>query len=280
MYVVFDIGGTHLRVGVSRDGKKLDEQTTVPTPARFEEGIAQITRLVAQLGKGQAVTAAGGASAGVIDAPTGRLVTSPNLPEWVGHSVSETLHATWDIPVQLHNDAVLAGLAEAIAGAGQGSSIVAYVTVSTGIGGARIVHGKIDTTTYGFEPGQHIIDIDGSACPQCRVPGTLEHYVSGSGLKYRLGQDAEHITDSAVWQEVTRWLAVGLHNLTMFWSPDVIVLGGGLMENQRVSMPELQSEFAKVSRIFPQLPALKLAQLGSDNGLIGALAHIQTNKQR
>ena len=61
----------------------------------------------------------------------------------------------------------------------------------------------------------------------------------------------------------------------MFWSPEVIVLGGALMLERRISLPELQSEFKTVSQIFPKVPALKLAQLGSDNGLLGALASLQ-----
>lgn len=275
MYVVFDIGGTHLRVGVSRDGKKIDDQTTVPTPGNFEDGVATIRRLVAELGKGQPITQAGGASAGVVDKATGTLTTSPNLPGWVGHSVREALAGAWQVSVSLQNDAALAGLAEATIGAGKGKNIVAYVTVSTGIGGARIVHGKIDVATYGFEPGQHIIDVDNSACPTCRTPGTLEHYASGSGLKYRLDRDSEEITDMAVWQEATRYLAVGLHNLMMFWSPDIIVLGGSLILTQRIGLPELQAEFEKVSHVFPTLPPLKMAELGSDNGLLGVLAYLK-----
>lgn len=276
MYVVFDIGGTNMRVGVSTDGKKIDKQATVPTPENFEDGVSTIMRLAAEFGEGQAITAAGGASAGVMDAATGTLVTAPNLPGWVGHSVRAALTATWQVPVHLQNDAALAGLAEATFGAGKGSPIVAYVTVSTGIGGARIVHGKIDAAIYGFEPGQHIIDVDNSACVQCRTPGTLEHYASGSGLKYRFDRDPEEITDMAVWQEATRYLAVGLHNLTMFWSPDVIVLGGALILEQRVGLPGLQAEFEKISHIFPTLPPLKMAELGSDSGLLGALAHLQS----
>ena len=62
----------------------------------------------------------------------------------------------------LANDSDLDGLGEATVGAGKGFNIVAYITVSTGIGGVRIVGGKIDVSTYGFEPGHQIIDADGS----------------------------------------------------------------------------------------------------------------------
>ncbi len=277
MYIVFDIGGTHIRIGVSLTGEKIEEQLVVPTPPDFDQGVATIKDAAIKLTKGKSIAGSSGAIAGVLAGSRQKLFTSPNLLGWVGRSLSDALQAEWGVPVSL-NDAALAGLAEATIGAGIGSPIVAYVTVSTGIGGARIVQGKIDATTYGFEPGQHIIDIDHSACPTCRQPGTLEHYASGSGLRYRFKQEPSMITDTAVWQEATHWLAVGLHNLTMFWSPSVIVLGGALILKQRIALSELQVEFEKVSKIFPILPALKMAELGSDNGLLGALAYIQTKR--
>lgn len=280
MYIVLDIGGTHIRIGVSLTGAKIEEQLVIPTPPDFEQGMAAIKSAMVTLTKKKSIAAVSGAIAGVLDRSHKKLLTSPNLPGWVGHSLGEAMEKEWGVPVYFHNDAALAGLAEATMGAGQGSAIVAYVTVSTGIGGARIVQGKIDAATYGFEPGQHIIDIDHSACSACRQPGTLEHYVSGNGLRYRFKQDPATITDAAVWQEVTRWLATGLHNLIMFWSPEVIVLGGPLILKQRIGFEELQAELHTISHVFPTLPYLKVAQLGADNGLLGALIHLQTKQSQ
>jgi glucokinase len=53
------------------------------------------------------------------------------------------------------------GLGEAVFGAGKGREIVVYMTISTGVGGARIVGGKIDASAMGFEPGHQIIDACG-----------------------------------------------------------------------------------------------------------------------
>src|SRR6185436_9338463 len=54
------------------------------------------------------------------------------------------LNKLFNCPVYLENDAALCGLGEASVGAGQGSKIMVYLTISTGVGGARIVGGKID----------------------------------------------------------------------------------------------------------------------------------------
>ena len=64
--------------------------------------------------------------------------------------------------MDIANDTAVVGLGEAHRGAGIGYNIVTYITVSTGVGGTRIVDGRIDRRIYGFEPGHQTIDIDNS----------------------------------------------------------------------------------------------------------------------
>ena len=80
-------------------------------------------------------------------------------------------------------------------GAGKGEEIVAYIKVSTGIGGVRIVDGKIDRNILGFEPGYQIIDPTGTLCPICDSAGHLKSHVSGAALEARFNKRAYKITD-------------------------------------------------------------------------------------
>ena len=92
------------------------------------------------------------------------------------------------------NDTAIVGLGEAHAGAGKGSDIVVYITVSTGVGGARIVDGEIDRRAFGFEPGHQIIDIDNSICKKCKS-GQLEDMVSGTATQHRFGVKPYEVED-------------------------------------------------------------------------------------
>ncbi len=280
MFFVFDIGGTNMRLAVSRDGVTLGEPTVVPTPQHFDEAMRTLGGLAEKMREGVAITAAAGGIAGPLNRERTHLVASPNLPEWVGRALQEELSETLGVPVSLENDSTLSALGEAREGAGRGFPIVAYVTVGTGVGGARIVEGKIDKNSHGFEPGHQIIDLGGAACPTCNAlgkamggKGHLEGYVSGASLTLRTGKEPREIIDLAVWEELASFLAVGVANTIVHWSPDVVVLGGSMIiKKPGIQVETVEKHLKKVLTIFPTPVPLKQATLGDFGGLHGALA--------
>jgi len=182
------------------------------------------------------------------------------------------------IPVYLENDAAIVGLGEAMNGAGRGEEIIAYITVSTGIGGARIVDGKIDRNIFGFEPGHQIIDPTGMLCPMCDSAGHLEGHVSGVALEARFNKKAYEITDPQIWEEEAKWLAYGLNNTAVYWSPSVIVLGGSMIiKSPGISIERVSHHLKKTLTIFPERPRLVKAELGDIGGLYGALEILKQN---
>ncbi len=261
MYLLFDIGGTHLRIGWSKTGQRMDEAQKFATPQDFADLIKLLEQQVPAITQGNEIKKPVVGTAGAFDKEKTKIVTAPNLRDWEGKPLKKELERITGAPVELFNDAAVAGLAEATQGAGKGASIVAYLTISTGIGGVRIVDKKIDASAYGFEPGQHFIE----------AGKTWEQLASGGGLKTRYGKNPAELNDQKIWQEVTRYLAIGLHNITMLWSPEVIILGGALVLEDRIKIDELADELKKISHIFPELPALKKSQLGDQAGLLGAL---------
>ena len=196
---------------------------------------------------------------------------APNIMGWNGKPFKKELERMFSAPVYLENDAALAGLGEAVKGAGRGYDIVAYMTVSTGVGGARIVNGAIDRNAMGFEIGHQIINYDGEA-------RTLEEYVSGSGFMHRFGKLPQDITDPATWEEAARLLAVGLRNTIVHWSPDVLVLGGPIVLQSRLPFERLREEIQQsVKEVFPTTPEIKKAELGDSAGLYGALEYLRND---
>ncbi|MEO6077154.1 MAG: ROK family protein, partial [Candidatus Andersenbacteria bacterium] len=138
----------------------------------------------------------------------------------------------------------------------------------TGIGGTRIIDGNIDRSSQGFEPGHHIIDPNGPQCG-CGGIGHLEALASGTAVQKKYGKNPKEIKNPKIWDEVTKYLAIGLLNASMFWSPECIVLGGSMMRD--ISLENVEKYMKEYNFILPSLPILKKSELGDTGGLIGAL---------
>jgi predicted NBD/HSP70 family sugar kinase len=277
MYLLFDIGGSSIRFAISKDGKSLEDRPVkVDTPQDFEKAIALFKEMGNKLSQGQPILAMAGSVAGAKNREKSKLIYSPHLQDWVDKPLKERLSDLFNCPVYLENDAALSGLGETVYGAGSKDEIVVYVTVSTGIGGVRIVHGKIDVNRMGFEPGHQIIDADGTLFMAKILPGTLENYASGTALMEMHGKRPSEITDPEVWEEEARILALGLHNMIMHWSPDIIILGGGVILTTELSIDRIRYHMGLLPQVFPNFPIrIEKAILGDSSGLYGALVHLQ-----
>jgi len=267
---------------VSSDGETFDEPEIAPTPQNFEEGIKSFTETYKKVIAGKKIKAAAGGIPGAINPSKEKIIQNFNLPDWVGKPLKKELLKIIGGQVYLQNDADMVGLGEAVVGAGRGFSIVAYVTVSTGVGGVRIVNRKIDTGTYGFEPGYQVIDADGSIDPDFLSSKSrygnkiayLQRLISGKDMEKRFGKKPAEITDKKIWDEMAKLLAYGLNNTIVHWSPDVVVLGGGMMKTPGISVERVKFHLKDILKIFPKHPEIKRAELGDVGGLHGALVYL------
>lgn len=259
-------------------GKMLQEKT--PT-SDFEAGIELFLRLARELSEGEEIEGIFGGIAGPLDSLHGKLVNSPNISGWIGKPLKHELERACKAPVFLENDAALVGLGEAIVGAGRGYKIVAYITVSTGVGGARIVGGEIDKSAFGFEPGHQIIffnEKESRPCDFCGVSGDLESLIGGYSMQERYSKKPHEINDEDIWNEYARLLSVGLNNIAVLWSPEAIVLGGSMIvKKPGISVEKTRNHFEKTLCIFPEKPEIKKAELEDEGGLHGALAFLRQN---
>lgn len=272
-YVLFDIGGTKTRVAISDDLKTFEPAEKFDTPLTFTEGMEVMHDAIERLRKGRKIKALAGGMRGPLNHEKTGIVSEIKLKDWIGRSIVDGLGERWVAPVHLENDAAIVALGEAHFGAGRGYEIIAYHTVSTGVGGARIVKGKIDVTSTGFEPGHQVLDIDRSILGP-NTAHTLENLVSGEALEKRRGVKPYEIPQSdKVWDELARYLAKGLKTSILYWSPEVIVLGGSMI----VGDPRiLLSDIARYTKeeLGTSLPCPKIvdAELKDEGGLYGAMA--------
>lgn len=274
-YLVFDIGGTKTRVAVSSDGETLAAQRKYDTPNDPKKGLATLVNTAQEL-----LGEAAGDLVGVAGGMRGRLHEDKRslhhdavLHAWQDFALVEGLEDAFDVPVTLENDTALAGLGEAVYGAAKGFELVVYHTVSTGVGGVKIEHETIDEASVGFEPGHQILDIDRTILGEDFVP-TLENLVSGQAIEERMGIKAYEIDqEDVMWDTLAQYLSQGLRNSILYWSPEVIVLGGSMiLGDPKIRLDDIRKHTVAALDGFTETPYIALAALGDDAGLYGGMA--------
>jgi glucokinase len=150
MYLGIEIGGTKLQLGLGRgDGELLGLWRGTVDVAAGGDGIRrQIVAAVPELLAGAKVSrgelkGVGVGFGGPVDDATRAVIKSHQIVGWDGFPLADWLGAALGLPAVLGNDADVAGLAEALFGAGKGFSPVLYMTIGSGIGGGLILDGHI-----------------------------------------------------------------------------------------------------------------------------------------
>jgi glucokinase len=300
-----DVGGTKV-LGVGLDPAVpalVTAEERVPTPEGGEGltgcllGLAET--LSARIG---VATSLGVGLPGMVDR-RGTLHLGPHLRHLRHLPLGRLLAEAAGVPVVVDNDANCAAVAEQTAGAALGAQEALVITLGTGVGAGIITGGRLLRGANGFagEPGHMVVDPSGPPCP-CGKRGCWERFASGTGLG-RLARDAanggrldaavelaggdpdgvrgEHVTAAArtgdqdalvVLGELAHWIALGLANLANILDPEVIVVGGGLVEAADVLIPEVQDRFEHLVMAGDRRPPLPIvpATLGERAGAIGA----------
>lgn len=188
-----------------------------------------------------------------LDPDRGVVLGPPNLPGWHDVPVRDLLHDAFGVPVFVENDANAAALAEWHFGAARGFQHVAYLTMSTGVGGGLILDGRLYRGVFASagEFGHAPVERDGEPC-SCGLRGCLEAYTGGASWTRRLraitpleshvatlagARDAvkpEHVVaaaragDAFALAELARWndyVARGIVWIAMALAPEAVVLG-------------------------------------------------------
>ena len=266
-----DIGATRMRVG-RRDGRGGLHAERMLTPYAGADGAARLVELARQIAP-EGVARVGISAAGPLDFARG--ITNPlNLPGWHGYPLVDELARQLGARVALDNDANCAGLGEWHEGAGRGARTLVYYTISTGVGTGVIIDGRIHHGAHDTEGGHQIVWPDGPPCA-CGARGCLEAVISGTGLKARFGRPAEELDDPAVWEEVAKYLAIGIANTATLLCPETIVIGGGIIARGEQLFGPLRRLAAENIHLVP-VPAIVPAGLSQDSGIIGALVLAET----
>lgn len=271
MYISIDIGGTNTRLASSKDLVKIDEIQKFPTPKNLDVLQSIIDKFISEQSNIQKISLG---VAGVIDKSINKIIYCPHISYLSKINVLDILPSNIK-PEQiiLENDATLAGLGEATRGSGRGFNRVAYITISTGVGGTLIVDKKIQSPKINFEPGHVILNLDETFGYKNNLKGSFESFCSGTAFKMRFGLDPAIVTDKKIWNDYGQILAIGLYNIILLWQPDCIVLGGSMSKKSTLFYGSLQNELQRL--VSYGLPQIKISDLADQNGIIGGFENLK-----
>ncbi|MCC6362169.1 MAG: putative N-acetylmannosamine-6-phosphate 2-epimerase [Bryobacterales bacterium] len=262
MVAGIDLGGTRIKAGlVSCSGEISETGARATCVSRGRDGLldqmAEIgSELVAEARtKGYLVEALGIATAGWVDAERGVVVhATPNLPGWQGAEVAPVLTRRLGVPVFVENDVNALAVGEARFGAARSASTFVCVTLGTGVGGGCYIDGALRRGAHfvGNAIGHLVVQPGGLPC-NCGQAGCLEQYASAAALLRYAGDSdrgsaeeiiaAAHRGDDrarAAIGKLADYLAAGCAQVIRLLDPELIVIGGGLAQDNPLLFTELE----------------------------------------
>ncbi len=266
MHLLFDIGKTKIRLAGTKDMVSFSEPKIFDTPTGYEDLMTLLHHAGKEIAGEEQIEGAAGGIGAPFNKQDGTLYAIRNFPGWEGKPVREDLSRAFGAEVRLENDSAVVGLGEAAHGAGKGYPVMTYITISTGVGGVRIVDGRIDRAVEGFEPGWSVLALDPSSEKKYAAD-----FLGGRAMEHETGKKPFETTDPGVWEEKARILAHLLNNVAVFWSPDAIVVGGSMMKEIGIHLDRAEFYLKDILKIFPNPPVLKKAELGDIGGIWGAM---------
>lgn len=232
-----------------------------------------------------------------INRATGTAQDSSILPGWVGVDAAAEASARLDLPVAVENDANLGALAELMWGAARGRSEVAYLKVSSGIGGGLISAGRL-THGAGGTAGEigHTVVGDGGPVCRCGNRGCLETLASARAVANQLSQSRhEEISprrllelsaagDAAAQRligDAGQAVGVAVANLCNIVNPECVVIGGDLGQAGDVLLDPVR-EMVRRNAIPSAADDTEIVAgvLGERAEMLGALALVMHESER
>lgn len=287
-YIGIDLGGTNVRAA------RVDETGHVEAMIKAQTGIENgydfvmrnILSMIEQVDESKECLGIGMGVPGPVDTVAQVMTMSSNLPGFAHQPIAAQIEAATGLPTFINNDGNVAGLGEAILGAGRGCDTVYYVTLSTGIGGALVINQRVHAGKHGYagEIGNLMIDRGREKISHLNA-NAIECEASGMALtrkgKALFGEDiqhAGHVFDLArknhpealqLVDEMAYDLAYMFSLIAHVCDPDVFVLGGGVMQGKDLFLQPMETYFRTMIHEGMQPIRFVEAQL-EEPGIIGA----------
>ncbi len=306
MYIGIDLGGTNIAVGLVDENGKIVHQDSTPTinTRPYQEIVKDMAELslkvIEEAGyKKEDIKVVGIGSPGSIDNANGVVMYANNL-KMENATVADEFKKTFDVPVNIENDANAAAYGEYIA-TGSKDQCFVFITLGTGVGGGIILNGEIyrGFNNIAAELGHIPFVYNGVPCG-CGHKGCWESYASVTALirqtkeamdknpdsimhkfaeEYgkvngRVAFDAAKAGDAAgkaVVDQYIEYVAEGILGMVNIFQPENIVIGGGISkEGDYLINPIIEYVYKYGYNKKTENTKIQIAKLFNDAGIVGA----------
>jgi fructokinase len=283
MFGAIEAGGTKFVCGI---GTGPDDLKTAQFPTSTPEiTLSSVVRFFQE--SNADLNAIGIGSFGPVDlnlssGSYGHITSTPKVG-WQNFDLRGSVERALDLPVAFDTDVNGAILAESRWGAAQGIQDAIYMTIGTGIGGGALVHGRVVHGLVHPEMGHLHVPHDRTRDPFpgiCPYHGDcLEGLACGPAMQARWKQPGSTLRpEHPGWDLEAHYLALGVMNLTVAYSPQRIIMGGGVMQQEHM-VEKLRTEFKKIMNGYIRHPDIneyldlyiQTPGLGSLSGVLGGL---------
>lgn len=300
-----DFGGTQVRAALVKGSRVLRRAKTRTDANGGPTAILnQFKHLISEIcgpEDWERLAGVGVSAPGPLDSRTGTILGIPTLPSWEGFALKDVLSSDLGLPVVVENDGIAAAYGEWQYGAGAGLENLVYVTVSTGIGGGVVIDGRLmhGRRGMGGHVGHFKISPVGPRC-SCGAIGCFEAFASGTAFGKRARETARHYPTSllgrrsttenieashvaegarqddpmclALLSEEANYLGTGFTGLIHLFSPDRIIMGGGVSQAFDLLERDIHAVIQRDAMApFKTVPVVR-SLLADNSGLIGAAA--------
>ena len=276
-----EAGGTKMVLAVGDGLGKITDKVSIPTtePGETMAGIVSYFQKYD-------IKALGVGCFGPLDldlsSPTYGYITSTPKLKWRDYPLVKSLTESLHVPVAIDTDVNGAALAESALGAAKGLNSCLYVTVGTGVGGGLFVEGSLVHGLLHPEFGHMLLKpLPDDPAPRgcCHYhDGCLEGLASGPAIEKRWGVSARELQpDHPAWAMEAAYLAQMCVNAIVSFSPQKIILGGGVMQQMHL-FPMIRKEVLRLLGGYVQHPTILNGMedyivppgLGTESGIQGA----------
>ncbi len=282
--LAFDIGGTYIKYALCNDNFELTEKNKIPTNAN-QGGQVIIQRIIDIIESYENIDRVAISTAGQVDSEHGVVVYSTdNIPYYTGMMVKSLIENKTGIPTFVENDVNAAALGEAHFGAAKGESDFICLTLGTGVGGAIFLNNKLykGSASAAGEIGHMVIHAGGRQCT-CGGEGCFECYASANALIKAVNKISDEPLDAfqifqkenmqrpEIRSEIDKWIdeiIIGLMNLIYIFNPPLIVIGGGIMNEDYIIELIDRKIYSRLMKSFKNV-RIERSQKGNDSALLG-----------
>ncbi len=306
-----DLGGTQIRLALVDDAGRVLRRAARRTDVAGGPNavLTQIQQMADEIGHrsdSHRISGIGISAPGPLDSLSGTVIDIPTLPGWQGFPLRDAASKLFGLPVVLENDGIAAAFGEWKFGAARGLRHMVYVTVSTGIGGGVVVDDHLIRGRRGMAAhvGHMKLAQDGPRC-SCGELGCFEAFAAGTALGaaaraairaspgsvlarsldpgnltavdvVAAAREGDALACRLIDQEA-RYLGIGFTALLHLYSPDMIVMGGGVSQAFDLLQAGIHAVIQNTAMVPFRDAKVVQAELKDNAGIVGAAGLVFAN---